>query len=293
MSDNHFGTSFRLPGQGEEQGQGAEEKGVDENFLPFYKIELLAGRNFLRTEEVFNEFIVNEKVITALGWTPGEAIGQHLIINEGEATIVGVIKDFHSNSLKKEIGPCILLNSSMWLERSNIKLGQNSDLSKTLPFIEKTWKELYPGGFYRSVFLDDIIARNYIIEQFVFKGFTLFSLLTITIGCLGLYGLLSYVTIRKRKEVGIRKVLGASVVQIAGMFSKEFARLLLLTFFIATPVAYYLMGQWLQDFAYRIELSWWIIASGALLTVVIVFATISYQSIRAALTNPIDSLRSE
>jgi len=295
MSDynHHYGTSFRLPGQREEDGKSAEEKGADLNYLSFYKLELLAGRNFSSLKENFDEFIVNEKVIKAMGWTPEQAIGQKLVINEGTATIVGVIKDFHNNSLQDEITPCILLNSSNWLERSNIKLQHRTNLSETLLFIENTWKELYPEGIYSYSFLDDALAKNYALEQLVFKGFMTFSMLTIIIGCLGLYGLLSYVTIRKTKEVGIRKVLGASIIQIVELFSREFIILIVLAFLIAAPLSYYFMNQWLQDFAYRIEISWWMFALGALLAVVIALFTVSYQSIKAALANPVDSLRNE
>lgn len=291
--NHHYGTSFRRPGQREEEGKEAEEKGADMNYLSFYKLELLAGRNFSTVKENFTEFIVNEKLIKELGWTPEQAIGQKLVINEGEATIVGVVNDFHNNSLQDEITPCVLLNASAWLERANIKLQHRHHLSETLSFIENSWKELYSEGIYNFTFLDDALAKNYALEQLVFKGFTTFSVLTIIIGCLGLYGLLSYVTIRKSKEVGIRKVLGASVTQIVELFSREFIVLVLLAFLIAAPLSYYFMNLWLQDFVYHIELSWWMFALGAILTVVIAIATIGYQSIKSALANPVESLRTE
>jgi len=291
--NHHFGTSFRLPGQREEEAIGAEEKGVDMNYLSFYGLELLAGRNFSIVEQNITEFIVNEKLAEAMGWSPEQAIGRRLVINEGEATIVGVIKNFHNNSLQKDISPCVLLNSSYWLERSNIKLRSSQNLTEALSFIETTWKEMYPEGVYNYAFLDDSIAKNYALEQLAYKGFRTFSILIIVIGCLGLYGLLSFVTLRKTKEVGIRKVLGASVGQIVGLFSREFIVLVSLAFFVAAPIAYYFMNQWLQDFTYRISLSWWMFALGALLTIVITLLTISYQSIKAALANPVDSLRNE
>lgn len=291
--NHHFGTSFRLPGTREEDGMSAEEKGVDMNYLSFYGLELLAGRNFSSTEQNFTEFIVNEKVVKSLGWTPEEAIGKRLVINEGEATIVGVIKDFHNNSLQNEISPCVLFNSNYWLERSNIKLERSANLAETLAFIEAVWKELYPDGIYHYAFLEDSMAENYALEQLAYNGFAIFSALTIIIGCLGLYGLLSFVTIRKTKEVGIRKVLGASVMQIFGLFSREFILLILVAFIVAAPSAYYFMDKWLQDFTYRIELSWWMFLSGVLLTAGIALLTVSYQSIKAAIANPVDSLRHE
>ena len=152
---------------------------------------------------------------------------------------------------------------------------------------------MYPEGVYQYSFLDDSIAENYALEQLAYEGFSIFSMLTIIIGCLGLHGLLSFVTIRKTKEVGIRKVLGASIAQIVGLFSKEFMLLVLLAFIVAAPIAWYFMKNWLQSFTYHIELSWWLFLAGALLTVCIALLTVSYQSIKAALANPIDSLRNE
>jgi ABC-type antimicrobial peptide transport system permease subunit len=187
----------------------------------------------------------------------------------------------------------VLLNASTWLEQTNIKLQKRENLSESLSLIETSWKELNPEGIFNAAFLDDILARNYALEQFVFRGFTTFSVLTIVIGCLGLYGLLSYITIRKSKEVGIRKVLGATVTQIVGLFSREFIVLVMVAFLIAAPLAYYFMNQWLQDFVYHIELSWWMFILGALATIVIAIVTIGYQSIKSALANPVESLRTE
>jgi putative ABC transport system permease protein len=291
--NQHYGTSFRLPSQLETEGKEAEMKGVDTNFISLYGLTLLAGRNFTVNEERFKEFIVNEKVIKAMGWTPEEAIGRQLTINEGTATIIGVVKDFHNNSLQDEITPCILINWSYFLERAHIQLERTSDLSKVLPFIESAWRETYPEGIFNFTFLDDALARNYAIEQLVYKGFISFAILAIIIGCLGLYGLISFVSIRKTKEVGIRKVLGASVANILQLFTKEFVMLVLLSFIIAAPLSYYFMNQWLVSFVYHIALSWWIFALAALLTIAIALFTISFQTIKAALSNPVESLRSE
>jgi ABC-type antimicrobial peptide transport system permease subunit len=291
--NHNLGTSFRLPGQGEEDGISAEEKGVDLNYISFFGLDLIAGRNFTQLEGQFTEFIVNEKVCNALGRTPTQMLGQRLTINEGEGTVVGVIKDFHNKSLQDNISPCIFLNSSWWLERVNVKFHSTANMPEALASVEKQWKNLYPEGVYKYSFLDEAIAQNYALEQLVYKGFTGFSILTILIGCLGLYGLLSFITLRKTKEVGIRKALGASVGQIVGMFNKEFVVLIFVAFVIAAPLAFYFMNQWLQDFVYRISISWWMFGLGAILTIVVTLMTISYQSIRAAMANPVDSLRSE
>jgi putative ABC transport system permease protein len=291
--NQHYGTSFRLASQSETEGKEAEMKGIDTNFISFYGLTLLAGRNFTSVEEDFKEFIVNEKVIKAMGWTSEEAIGRQLTINEGTATIIGVVKDFHNNSLQDEITPCILINWSYFLERAHIKIQPQKSFVGTLPLIENTWKEIYPEGIYSFTFLNDALAKNYAIEQLVYNGFTIFAALAIVIGCLGLYGLISFITIRRTKEVGIRKVLGASVASILQLFSKEFIVLVTIAFAIAAPLSYYFMNGWLQGFAYHIELSWWIYLLGALSTVAIALCTISFQTIKAAISNPVDSLRSE
>jgi ABC-type antimicrobial peptide transport system permease subunit len=291
--NHNLGTSFRLPGQSEEEGIGAEEKGVDLNYISFFGLELIAGRNFNNLEGTFTELIVNEKVCKALGRTPSQLLGQRLIINEGEGTVVGIIRDFHNKPLKGEISPCIFLNSSWWLERVNVKFHSKANMPEALAFVENQWKQLYPEGVYMYSFLDESIAQNYALEQLAYRGFTVFSILTTVIGCLGLYGLLSFITLRKTKEVGIRKALGASVGQIVAMFNKEFIILVVVAFVIAAPLAFYFMNQWLQTFTYRISLSWWMFGLGAGLTIVITLVTISHRSVSAAMANPVDSLRNE
>jgi len=288
-----YGTSFRLPGQPEEAGREAEEKGADTYYLDFYELTLLAGRNFTTVEDELKEFIVNEKLIEALNWTPEQAIGQRLVINEGEGTIVGVVKDFHNAPLQEAITPCLLMNWKAFMEEASIKIAKGQNLQEALAFIESTWKADQPEGVYGYDFLDNALARKYALQDLVFKGFKAFALLAISIGCLGLYGLLSFIALRKTKEVGIRKVLGASVAQIVALFSKEFIGLLLVAFVIAAPLAAYFMNGWLNDFAYRIPLAWWMFALGMTITVVIMLITIGYKSIKSALANPVDALRNE
>jgi ABC-type antimicrobial peptide transport system permease subunit len=263
------------------------------NYLSFFKLRLIAGRNFSSEQEKFNEFIVNEKLISELKLTPEQAIGQRLIINEGEATIVGVVSDFHNNSLKEELSPCVLLNSSQWLDRANIMISPDADPSKTVAFVEKTWKGIYPEGIFNGVFLDDALALNYTLEELIFKGFTIFSALTISVACLGLFGLINFITLRRTKEVGIRKTLGASANQIVTMFGREFVVMEGISFFIAAPCCYYLMNQWLSGFAYHIDIPVWMFAAGILLTWMITIVTISAQIVKAANGNPVDALRNE
>ncbi len=295
MSDynHHYGTSFRLPGQREEDGRGAEEKGVDLNFLNFYELELLAGRNFSAMKENFDEFIVNEKLVKELGFTPAQAIGQRLIINEGEATIVGVIKNFHNNGLQEELTPCVFLNSLQWLERANIKIAAHSDLPETVAFIEATWKTVNPEGVFNGIFLDEVLARNYTLERLIFQGFSALAALTVIIGCMGVCGLLSFITMRRTKEVGIRKTLGASIAQIMLLFTKEFVLLVCVAFIFASPLTYLWLQRWLETFAYHIDIATWMFLFGAALTLVITIVIISFQAFKAAITNPVNALRNE
>jgi putative ABC transport system permease protein len=292
IGDFALGTTFRLPSQPVEEGMEAEMKILDTTYLQFYGLELLAGRNISANKDWFEEFIVNEKVIQAMGWSPEEALGKRLMINEGEATIVGVVKDFHNTSLQEEISPCVFMNWKEFQWSTFIRTTKPND-PETLAAIEKRWKSFSPEGVYKYSFLSDEMTANYKTENMVYSGFTLFSFLAITIGCLGLIGLMSFMTIRRAKEVGIRKVLGASIAQIVNLFSKEFLLLIGIAFIVAAPVAYITMQSWLNDFVYRIDLQWWMFAGGGAIALLIAGTTVSVQSIKAASANPVESLKDE
>lgn len=286
-----LGTSYRLPEQSDEESMDAEMKVGDLHYLDFFNLELLAGRNFLSNKEAFDEFIVNETFLKSFGWKPDEAIGKKIQINEGEATIVGVVKDFHNNSLQYDISPCILLNWTYYQNNGFIKIsGSNYDALET---IKNNWQETFTNSIYKFEFLDDTIAKEYTVENMVFTGFGVFSMLAIIIGCLGLFGLMSFVVAQKRKEIGIRKVLGATLVENISFFSKEYTRLVILSFVISSPLVYFVMNRWLEDFTYRIQLSAWMFVLGGLVTFMIAIMTCSFQSIKAAMANPIKALREE
>lgn len=286
-----FGTSYRLPEQNEDAALNAEMKIGDVNYLDFYDLELLAGRNFTTNKEGFDEFIVNETFLKSFGWSPNESIGQRIQINEGLATIVGVVKDFHNNPLQYDISPCIILNWTYYLDNAFIKVNESN--YSALETIKRNWEETYFNTIYKHQFLDDAIAMEYTVENMIFTGFSVFSVLAILIGCLGLFGLMSFVVARKRKEIGIRKVLGASLFENISFFSKTYFRLVILSFAIAAPIVYYFMGLWLESFEYRIELSFWMFLFGGVLTFLIAMATCSFQSIKASRANPIIALREE
>ncbi len=291
INGRQLGTTFRLPHQTEVEGFHAEMKIGDPKYLDFFGLELIAGRNFRENKRGFDEFIVNETVLENLNWTAEEALGKKLRINEGEATIVGVIKNFHNNSLQREITPVILMNWDYFQDFAFIKsAGSNA---AQLIKLEEIWKATFPTSIYSYGFLDDSIEREYALEQLILKGFSVFSILVIIIGSLGLFGLMSFITLRKTKEVGIRKVLGASISQIVLFFSKEFIYLIALAFLVATPIAYYFMDAWLQDFVYRIDLSIWMFAIGGALTLTVAGMASFFQIAKAVTINPVETLSSE
>ena len=291
VDGRQLGTTFRLPHQTEVDGFHAEMKIGDPNYLDFFGLELIAGRNFRENKRRFDEFIVNETVLKTMNWTPEEALGKKLTINEGEATIVGVVRDFHNNSLQREITPVILMNWEYIQNFAFIKsAGSNSS---QLIRLEEIWKTSFPTSVYSYWFFDDSIEREYALEQLILKGFTIFSILVVLIGSLGLFSLMSFITLRKTKEVGIRKVLGASISQIVVFFSKEFTFLIALAFIVATPIVYYFMDAWLQDFVYRVDLSAWMFIIGGLLTMVVAALASFFQIARAVTINPIETLSTE
>ncbi|PKA96850.1 ABC-type lipoprotein release transport system permease subunit [Flavobacteriaceae bacterium MAR_2009_75] len=284
-----LGTSFRLPQQSTEEALDAEIKIGDTNYLDFYNLELLAGRNFTINKEAFDEFIVNETLLRNYGWNPQEAIGKKIQINEGQATIVGVVKDYHNNSLQNKISPCIIMNWTYFQNQAFVKI----DNSESLEYVKDQWENTFTSSLFNYSFLDDSIKKEYIIERLIFNGFTVLSFLAICIGCLGLFGLMSFIISSKKKEIGIRKVLGASIVQVVTFFTKEFVGLVVLAFVIASPVVYYFGNLWLESFTHHIKLSIWIFLGGGFLTVIIAITTCSFNSLNAARANPINSLREE
>ncbi len=286
-----LGTNYRLPEQSSEEALEAEMKVVDVNYLDFYGLQLLAGHNFTKNKEAFDEFIVNETFLASYGWSPEEAIGKKIQINEGPATIIGVVKDFHNNSLQHEITPCILLNWTYYQNNAFVKIKNGS--SATLASIESIWKRSFTKAIFNYHFLDDSIEKEYVVERLISKGFGVFSILAICIGCLGLLGLMSFLVSRKTKEVGIRKVLGANLLQVVTFFTKEFIGLIAIAFIIAVPFVYYYINIWLEGFTHRISLAPWMFMAGGLLTLGIAVLCCSFQTVKAAHANPINALKEE
>ncbi|MEK6480371.1 ABC transporter permease [Catalinimonas sp. 4WD22] len=287
------GTSFRLPHQSETEGQEAEMKSIDLDYLDFYQLQLIAGRNFTRTSEQFDEFIVNEKLVKALGMTPEEALGQELQINEGKAAIVGVVKDYYNNSLQEDISPCVLINWKYGIFEAAVKVRAQPNMQASLAQLKDSWEAEFPQGIYQYHFLDEALKNHYQMEKLVLKGFNTFALLAMLIACLGLVGLTTFSLQQRTKEIGVRKVLGATVQSIFIILTQQYLKLILLALLIAIPVANYFLDEWLSGFAHRIPIVWWLYALPAVAILLIALLAIGSQTLKAARQNPVDSLRYE
>jgi putative ABC transport system permease protein len=272
--------------------------GVDHNFLTLYDIPLVKGRNFVQTDynpdfRKLNHVMISETAVKALGFSSAEeSIGKDISIFGNNWTIVGVIKDFHQKSLHYAMEPVVLLPTLGTYNPISVKV-QSRDLSTTIAAIKEKYNNFFPGNLFDYFFLDLHFQALYNNDMLFGKVFGLFAAFAICIACLGLLGLSLFTTSQRIKEIGVRKVLGASSSSIVLLLSKDFVRLIIISFLIATPVAWYIMNNWLQGFAYRTSMSWWIFPGAGLLAIVIAIGTVSFQTWKAASANPVNSLRSE
>jgi len=268
---------------------------VDFDYIPLFKIKMAAGRPFSREYKTDsnNAMILNEAAVKILGYpSPEQAIGKRFKQWGHEGKIVGVIKDFHFRSLQQPIKP---LTMRLQWDRFNllsVKIG-SANLPNTIAAIEKKYKSIIPNRPFSYYFMDEFFDRQYRDEERFGKLFLNFAILAIFISCLGLLGLASYSTMQRTREIGVRKVMGASVSTIISLLSRDFLKLVIISFFIAAPIAWYFMHKWLADFAYRTDISWWIFATAGILAVLIAVITISFQAIKAAIANPVKALRAE
>ncbi len=269
---------------------------VDYDFIPAYGMQMAAGRNYSRAYGTdTSNFVLNETAIKALGWTNESAIGKPLKYGNTSGHIIGVVKDFHFESMHQSILPMILV---LFPPRINIYnnlsvkfSGQN--IPATLAQLETTWKKFLPEIPYQYTFLDENFDALYKSEQKQGAIFTTFACVAILIACLGLFGLSAFAITQRIKEIGIRKVLGASVADIVRLLSGDFLLLVAIAALIAFPVAWYAMHQWLEGFAYRINISWWVFVLAGFVAALVALFTISFQAIKAALSNPVKNLRTE
>jgi putative ABC transport system permease protein len=290
--------SFHAEGMPEDEWQTINTLFVDPDFVETYQMEIVAGRDFSgdHTADPTRAFILNEAAVAKLGWTPQEAIGKQFALRRGGGRIIGVVKDFHYVSLHQPVEPLAMIPTPVVYSGAPMYLSlrvRTEDLANTLAFVESTWRALIPNRTFEYFYLDDDFDRQYRADKRFGEVFLSFAALAIFIACLGLFGLSAFAAEKRTKEIGIRKVLGASVSGIIGLLSKDFVKLVLVANLIAWPIAYFAMNKWLQDFAYRIEISWWVFALAGGLALLIALLTVSFQAIKAALANPVDSLRYE
>lgn len=269
---------------------------ADQDFVSTYGVKIAAGRGFSRDfGEDTSAFIINEAAAKILGFKNNEdAIGRDFGYGGRNGKLVGVIRDFHFESMHQKIVPLVLLVSRTPNGYGNISLKlSGANLASTVSFIETTWKKFLPQTPYTFTFLDENFSRLYNAEERQKKLFTTFACLAIFIACLGLFGLSAFAISQRVKEIGIRKVLGANIKNIVTLLSKDFLKLVAISAFIAFPVAWFAMNNWLQDFAYRINMPWWVFIIAAVVATLIALFTIGFQAIKAAIANPVRSLRTE
>jgi len=265
---------------------------ADHHFFATHKMKLLAGSVFISSDSG-SGFVANESFVKGLGLEdPSQALGKYVSIRNMELPITGVVSDYHTASFTSKISPLLLTNRSDEYRNLSLKVDM-AQAQNVIDKLERVWKTTYPDYDFRYDFLDDKVASFYRNYDRTFSLAQIFAGIAIFISCLGLYGLVMFMAERRTKEIGIRKVLGASVQQIIVLFSKEFVKLIFVAFVLAAPLAYYLMQQWLQSFAYTIEVGVITFAISLLAIITIVLLTVGYQSIKVALVNPVDSLRNE
>ena len=278
-------------------GFGVSLRWADTGYFRLYKLGLVAGRLYRNdaSSDTTREFIVNETCVRKLGLRrPQDAIGHQINFWDGGQVgqIVGVVKDYHVSSLKDSIAPVVMWPWPKLYLTANIKI-QPARMKETVTAIEKAWRSAFPTGYFNYQFLDEKLASLYEQEDQLSVLYKVFAGIAIFISCLGLYGLVSFMAVQRNKEIGIRKVLGASVGQVVFLLSREFTLLVLLAFALAAPLSWYLMHQWLQQYVYRITLGPGVFVVTVVAAVAIAWLTVGYRAIRAALANPAGSLRSE
>ena len=296
LSDNNIGSTFGYAPLETTGEFDAAFKVIDENYLELYDIELLAGTDISEYDTALAEALISEQALKLMGLeNPQDAIGETIRSGfGGSKRVVGVFKDFHNKNLRNKVDPIIMVKYPGYYYEGALRFeGSDNEMSGLIAKLESAWTAQFPDIIFDYSLLSDQIMQNYEDEANVLRLFQIFSGLAIFIGCLGLYGLVSFMANQKTKEIGIRKVLGASVGQILNMFSKEMLILIGIAFILAAPIGFYLMNDWLSGFEYRIELSLWVFAAAIGFTLLIGAVTTALRSFKAATSNPVDSLRSE
>lgn len=270
----------------------------DQHYLSTLNIKLLAGRDLdpakIKGDSTVNEFIVNEAFLRHYNLNKEEVIGKQVLLgtvsSRGPGTIVGVMQDFHTSSLHTAIAPVVLFNDPDYFGSILLRAGAGK-LTDVLGSVEKVWKSTVPMRPFNYSFLDDEYDGMYRAEQRLGKLMTIFCGMAILIACLGLFGLAAFMVTQRNKEIGIRRVLGASTFGLFALLSKDFMKLILISLLVASPISWYFMNKWLQDFVYRISIEWWVFAGTAMMALLVALTTISFQAIKGATINPVKTLR--
>lgn len=268
---------------------------VDYDFAETFKLKMLAGRDFDKSFGVdhLGSYVLNEMAVKTLGWaSPEEAIGQNVARGGRKGKVIGVVNNFNTAGLQNALNPVIMDVSPGAFTAFAIRLKNNNTQAVTAD-IEKAWRQFFPEKAFEYTFLDDDLRSSYEQESRLMQLCADFAGIAILLACFGLFGLVDFSVRQRRKEIGVRKVLGASITSVVGLLSRDFLKLVGIALLLATPVAYWAMNQWLADFAYRVDIQWWVFAVAGLAAGLVAFLTVGFQSVRAALVNPVKSLRSE
>lgn len=288
-----YANTFQV--QGFDQEYRWERYTVEGDYLKAYDLNLIAGRSFRADFPAdTNAVILNEQAVKELGMKPTEILGR-IMINRSmglEGEIVGVVEDFHYQSLHESIQPFVLINRPDIVDYISVKINPEN-VGGTIDFLEVSWQEVIADASFGYFFLDNTFASLYAREEQLSNAILAFSFVAIFLACLGLFGLSLFTAERRTKEIGVRKVLGASVWDIVQLLGSDFTKLIVLALLLAFPVSYLIMNSWLSDYAYRIDISWWLFAAGAVFVIGISWVTISWHSVRVATVNPVESLKSE
>jgi putative ABC transport system permease protein len=275
---------------------------MDEDFIKTMKLKIIAGTDFNETDilqmDTTNQgknykyaFMLNETAVKALGWTPQQAIGQKMSKNY-PGTVKAVVKDFNFKSFHDPIGPLLIFLDHDQSQDIFVRVSGNNT-SAIVKSIEKIWKSRVNDKPFSYKFLDEDYDAMYRAEQRTAGVFTTFSVLAILLACLGLFAVTAFAVVQRTKEIGIRKVLGANISSIIVLISRDFLWLIIIAAAIASPIAWFMADKWLQDFAYRVSIHWWIFIVAGAASLIVASVTVSVQALKAALANPVDSLRSE
>jgi putative ABC transport system permease protein len=302
LGNNLHQTSVTFHGDGPARSLATSQVVVDSDFLDVYQIELIAGRNFNGTESDYGKaYMINESMANELLVEEGEGKSIESLIGrqfgfsgmDSAASIVGIVRDFNFNSLHHKVETLTIFNQKDWgYDEASVKIAGDR-APEAIAHLESVWNSVIPERAFEYEFLDDHFTDLYRADRTVNAIVGMLTLLSILISCLGLFGLATFTTEQRIKEIGIRKVLGASVGGVVAILSRDFIKLVLVAIVIAVPVSWYVVDRWIEDFAYRIEIDWWVFAISGLVAILIALATVSSQAVKAALMNPVKSLKSE